>query len=179
MDWLFKIGKVWREHRWGRARQHKVINVPWKGWDDANRIGILFNASYDRMDLEVLREVVQVLKQEHKSVTLCGWTGQMRPKNVLYNGRQLIFIDDFTWRGAPESGNALEFMQTEFDVIVSLHRGSRTPIDDLASKTSAGIRVAGEGEEDFYDFCMRSESRDYSVYFQNLKEWLRKINPSL
>jgi hypothetical protein len=70
-------------------------------------------------------------------------------------------------------------MQTEFDVIISLHRGSRTPIDELASKTSAGMRVAAEGEEDFYDFCMRSESKDYSVYFQNLKEWLRKINPSL
>ena len=41
------------------------------------------------------------------------------------------------------------------------------------------MRVTAEGEEDFYDFCMRSESKDYSVYFQDLKEWLRKINPSL
>ena len=179
MDWLFKIGKVWREKRWGRACKNKVVNTPWKGWDDAKRIGILFNASHGRVDLKVLREIVQALKQEHKSVTLCGWTGQMRPKNVLYNGRQLIFIDDFTWQGAPVSGNALEFIQTEFDVVVTLHREARIPLDELASKTSAGIRVVAEGEEDFYDFCMRSESKDYPVYFRELKKWLKKINPSL
>jgi hypothetical protein len=102
----------------------------------------------------------------------------MRPKNVLYNGRQLIFIDDFNWKGAPMSGNALEFLQTDFDLIVTLHRGKTMPLDELASKTCAGIRVTAEGDEDFYDLVLKSEKKNYSIYFRELKQWLEKIKPS-
>jgi len=178
MDWLYTLSKPFRERRWRNARNLSVANIPWYGWLKAKRIGVLFNASINRKDLQALRDVVQSLKLQHKSVTLCGWTGQMRPKNVLYNGRQLIFIDDFSWKGVAESGNALEFIQTEFDIIVTLNRGEDLPLDELASKTAAGIRVVSEGEEDFYDFCMRPGTDDYRVYFNNLSEWLQKINPN-
>jgi hypothetical protein len=178
MDWLSKLSKPIRENRWGRAKDASVLNYPWIGWSNVKRIGVLFNANSDSSDLEELRKIVQNLKNEQKSVTLCGWTGQMRPKNVLYNGRQLIFIDDFNWKGAPMSGNALEFLQTDFDLIVTLHRGKTMPLDELASKTCAGIRVTAEGDEDFYDLVLKSEKKNYSIYFRELKQWLEKIKPS-
>ena len=101
MDWLYRISAGYRARQWNKASQRSVVHLPWKGWAQSRRIGILFDAHAHRADLEALRAVVAHLKTDRRAVTLCGWTGQMRPKNVLYNGRQLIFIDDFTWRGQP------------------------------------------------------------------------------
>ena len=178
MDWLYRISAGYRARQWNKAAQRSVAHLPWKGWAHARRIGILFDAHAHRSDLEALRAVVAQMKAQQRAVTLCGWTGQMRPKNVLYNGRQLIFIDDFTWQGQPESGNALEFMQTEFDVLICLHRSPVTPLDELASRSPAGLRIGGAGNQDFYDLCMLPEGSDYQTYVDSLSAWLTKIAPT-
>ncbi|KRO58517.1 MAG: hypothetical protein ABR98_01875 [Cryomorphaceae bacterium BACL7 MAG-120910-bin2] len=179
MDWIYQLSTRYRTSQWLKAKKLEVAHLPWKGWAASKRVGILFDAHSNRTDLEPLREVVAHWKAKQRSVTLCGWTGQMRPKNVLYNGRQLIFTDDFTWRGAPESGNALEFMQTEFDVLIVLHRTSGTPLDALAAKTPAGMRICAAGDQDFYDLCMLPEGSHYIPYTELLSAWLTKIAPTL
>lgn len=178
MDWLYRLTTGYRMRQWNKAKQQDVQHLPWKGWAQARRIGILFDAHAHRDDLEPLRALVAHWKAEQRAVSLCGWTGQMRPKNVLYNGRQLIFTDDFTWRGQPESGNALEFIQTEFDVLICFHRTSGSPLDVLARHTPAGLRICAAGDQDFYDLCMLPDSSNYIEYAQNLSPWLLKIAPS-
>ena len=178
MDWLYRLTGTIRSRHWNKARYREPYNLPWKGWAHTKRIGILFDAFSHREDLEPLRSLVAHWKLEQRSVSICGWTGQMRPKNVLYNGRQLVFIDDFTWRGQPESGNALEFLQTEFDLLICLHRTVGTPLDELASKTASGLRVCAAGEQDFYDLCLVPESNDYISFGRDLSEWLIKITPT-
>ncbi|MDG1252980.1 MAG: hypothetical protein P8N56_04810 [Schleiferiaceae bacterium] len=178
MDWLYRISTGFRARHWNKASRRSVTHLPWKGWGQVRRIGILFDAHNHRADLEALRAVVTELKTQQRTVTLCGWTGQMRPKNVLYNGRQLIFMDDFTWKGQAESGNALEFVQTEFDVLICLHRSPGSPLDELAAQAPAGMRIGGAGDQDFYDLCMLPESKDYIAYVKSLGNWLSKIAPN-
>jgi|GEM_PF-156222 hypothetical protein len=178
MDWLYRLTGSFRSRQWNKSKFRDVQHIPWKGWGAAKRVGILFDAYSFREDLEPLRALVAHWKLEQRAVSICGWTGQMRPKNVLYNGRQLVFIDDFTWKGQPESGNALEFIQTEFDLLICLHRSSGSPLDDLAAKTRAGLRVCAAGEQDFYDLCLIPDSNDYIAYGKDLSEWLIKITPT-
>lgn len=178
MDWLYRLSAGYRARQWNKAARQEVMHLPWKGWVQARRIGILFDAHAHRADLEALRAVVAQLKTQQRSVTLCGWTAQMRPKNVLYNGRQLIFTDDFTWKGEAESGNALEFVQTEFDVLICMHRTAGSPLDELAAQAPAGMRICAAGDQDFYDLCMLPESTDYIAYIESLSAWLNKIAPT-
>ncbi len=180
MDWLYGLTKGYRKRQWAKARRQPVIRAPWKGWSQCRRIGILFDASEDRMALDAMREVVDYFKARQRHVLLCGWTGGLRPKHALYAGRQLIFIDDFTPLGKVKSGNALEFIQSEFDVIISLQRNDKLPLDDLARRASTGLRVTIGGKEDFYDLIMAEPKNllaELIPLFEETSTWLHRIQP--
>ncbi len=175
MDWLYRLTAPLQQRAWRKAADERPTTLAWPGWEKARRIGIVFDARAEEGDLESLRQVVSALQGQQRAVALIGWTGEMRPKNALYSGRQLIFIDDFAWNGVPQGGNALEFMQSEFDLVVALHRSEDSPIDYLVARTPAGLRVSLTGANDFYDVRYHSADRLPMDYFRALSAWLAKI----
>ena len=112
MDWLYKLAKPLQQRAWKKAADERPTSLAWPGWERARRIGIIFDSRAEEGYLDSLRQVVAALQAQQRSVALIGWTGEMRPKNALYSGRQLIFTDDFSWNGSVQGGNALEFMQS-------------------------------------------------------------------
>ena len=177
MDWLYKLAKHLQQRAWKKAADERPTSLAWPGWERARRIGIIFDSRAEEGYLDSLRQVVAALQAQQRSVALIGWTGEMRPKNALYSGRQLIFTDDFSWNGSVQGGNALEFMQSEFDLVVALHRSPDSPIDHLVARTPAGLRVSLTGSNDFYDVRYHSADRLPMDYFRALSAWLAKIPP--
>ncbi|MEY4651261.1 MAG: hypothetical protein RJA06_1334 [Bacteroidota bacterium] len=175
MDWLYRLTAPLQQRAWRKAADDRPTTLAWPGWEKARRIGIVFDARAEEGYLESLRQVVSALQGQQRAVALIGWTGEMRPKNALYSGRQLIFTDDFTWNGGVQGGNALEFMQSEFDLVVALHRSEDSPIDYLVARTPAGLRVSLTGANDFYDVRYHSADRLPMDYFRALSAWLAKI----
>jgi len=175
MDWLYRLTAPLQKRAWRKAADDRPTTLAWPGWEKARRIGIVFDARAEEGYLESLRQVVSALQGQQRAVALIGWTGEMRPKNALYSGRQLIFTDDFTWNGGVQGGNALEFMQSEFDLVVALHRSEDSPIDYLVARTPAGLRVSLTGANDFYDVRYHSADRLPMDYFRALSAWLAKI----
>ncbi|MEY3941720.1 MAG: DUF6913 domain-containing protein [Schleiferiaceae bacterium] len=175
MDWLYRLSAPLQKRAWRQAAHDRPATLAWPGWEKARRIGIVFDARAEEGYLESLRQVVSALQGQQRAVALVGWTGEMRPKNALYSGRQLIFTDDFAWNGAVQGGNALEFMQSEFDLVVALHRSEDSPIDYLVARTPAGLRVSLTGANDFYDVRYHSADRLPMDYFRALSAWLAKI----
>jgi len=175
MDWLYRLTAPLQKRAWRKAAADRPTTLAWPGWEKARRIGIVFDARAEEGYLESLRQVVSALQAQQRAVALIGWTGEMRPKNALYSGRQLIFTDDFAWNGAVQAGNALEFMQSEFDLVVALHRSEDSPIDYLVARTPAGLRVSLTGANDFYDVRYHSADRLPMDYFRALSAWLAKI----
>jgi len=175
MDWLYRLTAPLQQRAWRKAADERPTTLAWPGWEKARRIGIVFDARAEEGYLESLRQVVSALQGQQRAVALIGWTGEMRPKNALYSGRQLIFTDDFAWNGGVQGGNALEFMQSEFDLVVALHRSEDSPIDYLVARTPAGLRVSLTGANDFYDVRYHSADRLPMDYFRALSAWLAKI----
>ena len=175
MDWLYRLTAPLQQRAWRKAADDRPTTLAWPGWEKARRIGIVFGARAEEGYLESLRQVVSALQGQQRAVALIGWTGEMRPKNALYSGRQLIFTDDFAWNGGVQGGNALEFMQSEFDLVVALHRSEDSPIDYLVARTPAGLRVSLTGANDFYDVRYHSADRLPMDYFRALSAWLAKI----
>jgi hypothetical protein len=175
MDWLYRLTAPLQQRAWRKAADERPTTLAWPGWEKARRIGIVFDARAEEGYLESLRQVVSALQGQQRAVALIGWTGEMRPKNALYSGRQLIFTDDFAWNGGVKGGNALEFMQSEFDLVVALHRSEDSPIDYLVARTPAGLRVSLTGANDFYDVRYHSADRLPMDYFRALSAWLAKI----
>ncbi|MCE2815790.1 MAG: hypothetical protein LW601_01230 [Cryomorphaceae bacterium] len=175
MDWLYRLTAPLQQRAWRKAADDRPTTLAWPGWEKARRIGIVFDARAEEGYLESLRQVVSALQGQQRAVALIGWTGEMRPKNALYSGRQLIFTDDFAWNGGVQGGNALEFMQSEFDLVVALHRSEDSPIDYLVARTPAGLRVSLTGANDFYDVRYHSADRLPMDYFRALSAWLAKI----
>jgi hypothetical protein len=175
MDWLYRLTAPLQQRAWRKAADDRPTTLAWPGWEKARRIGIVFDARAEEGYLESLRQVVSALQGQQRAVALIGWTGEMRPKNALYSGRQLIFTDDFAWNGGVQWGNALEFMQSEFDLVVALHRSEDSPIDYLVARTPAGLRVSLTGANDFYDVRYHSADRLPMDYFRALSAWLAKI----
>ncbi len=175
MDWLYRLTAPLQQRAWRKAADDRPTTLAWPGWEKARRIGIVFDARAEEGYLESLRQVVSALQGQQRAVVLIGWTGEMRPKNALYSGRQLIFTDDFAWNGGVQGGNALEFMQSEFDLVVALHRSEDSPIDYLVARTPAGLRVSLTGANDFYDVRYHSADRLPMDYFRALSAWLAKI----
>ena len=177
MDWLYRLSAPLQKKAWHNAANERPTTNHWPGWEKVRRIGIVFDSRAEEGYLESMRQVVSALQAQQRSVNLIGWTGEMRPKNALYSGRQLIFTDDFAWNGAVQGGNALEFMQTEFDLVVVLHRSQDSPIDYIVARTPSGLRVSITGDNDFYDVRYHSADRLPMDYFRALSAWLAKIPP--
>lgn len=178
MDWLHRMTGSIRHRAWSQAPHKPIAKGVWRGWPHATRIAILFDANADRTALQAMREIVDYYKARQRHVTLCAWTDSYREKNNLYSGRQLVFLDDFNWRGEPQAGNALELVQSNFDLLFAFNRNGSTPIDDLARRTPSGLRVTIGGKQDFYDIHLAEPDHLWSELiplFDTAGQWLQKI----
>ena len=176
--------KQWAEIRkrwWAFQLKRKMANplpvLPWKGWNAARSIGIVFDAREEE-SLERLRLWLPRWKAQGKVVKLLGYIGQRRPKNSLFSGRQIFYTDDLDWNGAPSAGDALEFSQTEFDVVINLDPNPGSAIVYVLAHTKSAVRVGPTGAANFYTLMMPMGSAPWEVLLTEMESYLSKISPA-
>lgn len=84
---------------------------------------------------------------------------------------------DFNWKGEINNQNALEFLETPFDMLVTLYRGSHELLDLLVSKSKAKFKVGSENSDPrLFDLLIRVPAHDLRAFEEELKKYVTILN---
>ncbi len=177
MKWIADL----RTRYWHfRLRQHlerPKPTLPWVGWERAKWIGVVFDAQSEE-SLDLVRRATDRWKLQGKSVKLLGYTGTRRDKHTIFSGRQLFFLDDLGWDGTPSRGDSLEFIQTDFDVVLNLDSDPFSPNAFVLAHARAAIRVGPPNTASIYNVMMPFDVASLEKRLPELESYLLRIIPS-
>lgn len=163
-----------------RLRQHLGRPQPtlaWVGWERAKWIGVVFDGRSDEA-FDRVRRATESWKLQGKSIKLLGYTGTPRDKHTIFSGRQMFFIDDLAWDGTPAHGDALEFIQTDFDAVVNLDPDPASPNAFVLAHSRAALRVGPPDTASIYTVMMPMDLDQIDRRLLELESLFKRIVPS-
>lgn len=84
---------------------------------------------------------------------------------------------DFSWKGEINNRNAIEFLDTEFDVLVGYYRGRHEFIDLMVSRSNAKFKVGFKGsDERLFDLLFALDPMNVEAFKKELKKYLTVLN---
>ena len=111
-----------------RLRDMSKVNEPLR------QLGILVDEG-DFIDFEELYDFSALLDIQRKDVKIFSF---LETKLKLPSLRQnQVYHKDFTWRGEIGNKNAMEFLDTPFDVLIGFYKGSNEYLDLMVSTSKA------------------------------------------
>lgn len=177
MKWIAALRTRYWRYRLHQHLERVKPTLPWVGWERAKWIGVVFDAQSEER-LELVRKATDRWKQQGKSVKLLGYTGTPRDKHTVFSGRQLFFLDDLAWDGTPARGDALEFIQTDFDVVLNLDADPYSPNAFVLAHARAALRVGPPNTAPIYTVMMPFEIESLDQRLAELESYLQRIIPS-
>lgn len=84
---------------------------------------------------------------------------------------------DFTWRGELQNQNAIEFLDTPFDVLLGMYDGKNLFMDYLMARSEAHFKVGFEGADPgLFDLILKIDPSDLSMVESELKKYITILN---
>jgi hypothetical protein len=117
-----------------KVRRNKQVT----GYEEANRIGILFDAS-SLESWSLCSEFIRKLESEGKKVKSLGYIKKKKQTKFLLEQMNMSFFhrSDLDWRLRRKNNRVLEFENISFDLLIDL-----SPAEILPTKFVAGISKA-------------------------------------
>lgn len=154
-----------------RLKQSKIERTSIR-FEKAKRIGILFDTT--NLDNQVFVEnYVQMLRKGGKQVSLLAYVDDNQEHNNLpfkyYNQKHL------SWDGRPNSPDVNQFMETPFDILLSLHIHDVQSLEYISALSNAHMRVGkyDDSKIDSYDLMIDNAKND------NLKHFIQQVDKHL
>ncbi len=124
---------------------------------------------FDRAD--VFYEFSEEFKLPPNSVKIIGYKNYY-DKNSPYSTP--VFSDkDLGWNGDIENSYALEFLNTEYDVLVNYYNENNLLLNIMSLKTLARLKVGfKEVGPDFNDLILDVKISDFKTFKSELKKYL-------
>lgn len=142
-------------------------------FEKANRIGILFDAT--NLDNQVFVEnYVQNMRKIGKQVSLLAFVDDNQEHNNFpfkyYNHKHL------SWYEHPNSSDVNQFIETKFDILISLHIHDVQSLEYISALSHAKMRVGkyDESKIDAYDLMIdNSNNNDLQHFIQQVDKHLK------
>lgn len=152
-------------------------NTSFSGWDSAKRIGIVLPEMTPEQ-FKPIKTVMEEWKSEGKRVSVLKLSQlRMNKKRESIRERDVLYANETTWKGIPESPDFNEFIHTEYDAVLQFCIGSGGVLDFVPYMVKAGIVVgpsSSEGEP--YNLQITVDGRSWTDVLQESEHWLKKIN---
>lgn len=177
MKWIKSLRTRYWRYRLKQHMERVQPTLPWAGWERAKYIGVVFDARTEEA-FDRVRAATEPWKIQGKVVKLLGYTGTPRDKHSIFSGRQMFFIDDLAWDGTPAHGDALEFIQTEFDVVINLDPDPESPNAFVLAHSRAALRVGPSEAASIYALMMPMDPSQLDRTLNELETLLLRIIPS-
>jgi hypothetical protein len=177
MKWIVALRTRYWHYRLKQHMDRVQSTLPWVGWNRAKYVGVVFDARTEEA-FDRVRTATEHWKEQGKVVKLLGYTGMPRDKHSIFSGRQMFFIDDLAWDGTPARGDALEFIQTEFDVVINLDPDPHSPNAFVLAHSRASLRVGPPDAASIYALMMPMDPSEMDRTLRELETYLLRIIPS-
>ena len=135
--------------------------------DKVKKVGILWDATFEN-DFQHLAALNRQLNEMDKSVEVLTWVPGKSVPDRLTGLSYMKFLKkgDINWAFIPASGDAREFINTKFDLVIDINPSSLFQLLYIVSLSSSPMKVgpdiSGEPEKTPYDLMIKT-SRPFSI----------------
>lgn len=142
-------------------------------FDEAGKIGVLFNASDKEQERLVLQYVERLRNKNNKKVSILGFFDDMEEKEFsLYKH---YCNKDLDWLFRPKKEDVASFMDKKFDIVINFFGQPQIHADYIMAFSKAQLRVGrNSNNTDSYDLMINEKQND-PAHFVGLVDMYLKI----
>ena len=145
--------------------------------DSLTTIGFLVNEE-EHINFDIFFDMSIALGVQQKDMKIFSFTDIKTKTPTLIQNK--IFSNHFNWRGEINNNNALDFLNTQLDVLVSYYDTKNNYLNLMTSKSKAKFKVGFNGVDDrLFDLIINVDpQKNLDVKSELLKYFkvLNKIN---
>ena len=173
MELLEKFRQYLYQHKLKKriSDDHQAVSIT-----TAKKIGILFDAT-DEKDVMIIRAYKKELINRKKIVRLMAYKDTKIVEQDL--GFECFCNKDLAFDRTPLSNrNVTDFIQTPFELLISLHMSPNPSLEFISAASKAKFRIGPyqASSEDAYDLMLYGKHKSLRVFIKTMEEYLEKIS---
>ena len=143
-------------------------------YNSAQTIGILFDAT-ELDDREQVIEFSKSLQAKDKKVKLLGFfNSKQLVDNFPFSGFNKSDVD---WLMRPKGEAVKNFMDTTFDMLIGIYKGSNLPLEYIAALSKAHLRVGPYTDNTYcYDLMIDAGKNNLENFIEQMEFYLKRLN---
>ncbi|MBI9068756.1 MAG: hypothetical protein JEZ09_15785 [Salinivirgaceae bacterium] len=146
--------------------------------DKAQKVGVTF-AVRKASDLIIVKKIIKSLADKGLKTFALGYIPEKKPDDFYLSEKSLNFFSDknLDWLLRPNSASALEFQESNFDILIDLGTEAYYPMDLLIRKSKAKFKVGWYCENSPFDFMINIEkNKGLEYYYTQVIHYLNNLN---
>lgn len=147
--------------------------------ENAKTVGVTFAAT-SRDHLEKIKKLLKELASMGVQTYTLGYIPEKKPDDYYLSEKAFNFFYDkeLDWLLRPTKNEAaIEFENTEFDIIIDFGSVDYQPMNALLQKSKAKFKVGQYNENGHFDLMIDiKDKKDYRYYFEQVIHYLSKFN---
>ncbi|WP_055446517.1 DUF6913 domain-containing protein [Lacinutrix mariniflava] len=138
------------------------------------RIGVLFNAE-ELTNVPVFNTLAEGLNINKTNVEVIAFKSQVDKEEKVFS--PTYTLKHLGWKGNIKEATLKQFLNVEFDVLISYYKNDTTPLKLLtvASKSKFKVGIL-ETDERINDLIIKTEINDFKTFTSELKKYLNILN---
>ena len=142
--------------------------------DSLTMIGFLVNEE-DNIDFEIFFDISSTLGVHQKDIKIFSFIDIKTKTPTLIQNR--IYSNHFNWRGEINNKNALDFLNTKLDVLVSYYSTKNNYLNLMTSKSKAKFKVGFNGVDDrLFDLIINVDPQKNLDVKSELLKYFKVLN---
>jgi hypothetical protein len=142
--------------------------------DSLTTIGFLVNEE-DNIDFEIFFDISSTLGVHQKDIKIFSFLDIKTKTPTLIQNR--IYSNHFNWRGEINNKNALDFLNTKLDVLVSYYSTKNNYLNLMTSKSKAKFKVGFNGVDDrLFDLIINIDPQKNLDVKSELLKYFKVLN---
>lgn len=142
--------------------------------DSLTTIGFLVNEE-DNIDFEIFFDISSTLGVHQKDIKIFSFIDIKTKTPTLIQNR--IYSNHFNWRGEINNKNALDFLNTKLDVLVSYYSTKNNYLNLMTSKSKAKFKVGFNGVDDrLFDLIINVDPQKNLEVKNELLKYFKVLN---
>lgn len=142
--------------------------------DSLTTIGFLLNEE-DNIDFEIFFDLSSTLGVQQKDIKIFSFLDIKTKTPTLIQNR--IYSNHFNWRGEINNKNALDFLNTKLDVLVSYYSTKNNYLNLMTSKSKAKFKVGFNGVDDrLFDLIINVDPQKNLDVKSELLKYFKVLN---
>lgn len=167
-------------HKFLFKKTYDKIEKPrdFKSFDDAQLIGIIFNATNEQ-NIETVRAYAKQLKQWNKDVHVLAFIDKSKVEELANKYPEIIFIskNEVNWYLKPKKFSTSRFIKNNYDILLNLYIDECIPLQYVSAFSDAKFRVGCFQKNNLYcnDFLIDlKEDNNLPTLLDQIDNYLNK-----